>query len=387
MKGWLRVFYVLFGLFLCGMGVFFARMLSQQPKVGAAALVGIAPLAIGMYLLAMALRSRLVIEGTRIEVRGAIREKSAEIGEVEGFRTIRTRNGSYWRLQLKQGRGSINIMQWFDCDEVRAWLQQLTDLDEQDRRQLLGEIEQDQELGATREQRLGRLTSAKQLNVGLSAIAVAAAVGLFAGGAQWRLPAAMVLTLVPVAVLYLLNSEPLLYALGKSRRDPRTELSIALLAAAMGLFFSSLQTHFVSPMPLLPLIVVVGLIFIAGFYMLGRKGPHTGGFHGIVLMCAGFFGFGLIAASDTLLDHGKATTYQAQVVGQHTTSGRSTTYYLDFGAWGPFSGANKVSVPYSVYQSVAPGDMVCFDVHPGALRAAWFLRVGCEEPQEMQTAP
>jgi MFS family permease len=380
MKGGLKIFYLFFGLILCGVGIFFAVTFAQLPKAGVAALVGVAPMAIGIYLLALALRSRLAIDGTRFEVRGAFGEKTAEIGEIEGFRTISTRNGSYWRLQLKQGRGSITIQKWFDCDDLRAWFQQLTDLDEQDRKQLLEEIEQDQELGTTPEQRLGALAAAKQWNVGLFVIAVIAAAGLFAGGVRWRLPAAMVLALVPVVALSLLNTKPLLYALGKSKRDPRNELSIALLASGMGLFFAGMQTHFVSMMPLLPLIVVVALAFIAAFYMMARKGPRTQGFHAIVLICGGFFAMGLIAASDTLLDNARPAPYAAQVVNKHTSSGRSTTYYLDFDAWGPFSGANHVSVPFSIYQTAQPGDTVCFEVYPGALHASWFERVSCDAP-------
>lgn len=146
-KGWLKVFYFLLGLFIGGMGVLAAGALSQQSNQGPAVLMAIASLAVGIYLLALVLRSRLVIDGTHIEVRGAFREKTADLSEVEGFRTLTSRNGSYWQLKLKEGRGSITISQCFDCDGVRAWLQQLTDLDEQDRIKLLNEIEHDQDWG------------------------------------------------------------------------------------------------------------------------------------------------------------------------------------------------------------------------------------------------
>lgn len=234
---------------------------------------------------------------------------------------------------------------------------------------------------------MARLVGAKQLNVGLSAIAVISAVGLFAGGTRWRLPAAITLALVPVVVLYLLNTEPLLYALGKSKRDPRTELSIALFAASMGLFFVGMQSHFVSLMPLLPSMAAIAIALIAAFYLLTRKGPRTRGFHALVLMCAGFFSFGLAAACDTLLDRGQATSYQAQVANKHVVRGKSTTYYLDFDAWGPFDGPNKVSVPYSVYEAAEPGITVCFEVYPGALHAVWFERIDCDAPQELQQTP
>ncbi len=378
MRGWQRALYLLLGLFICGIGIAAAFASEAQAQRSAPLLLGLVPLAIGIYLLALALRSRLVIDGTRIEVRGAFQEKSADLSEVEGFRTITTRNSSFWKLKLKEGRGSLTIQKGFDCDDLRAWFQQLTDLDERDRKALLDEIGQSQELGATPEDRLKALRRAKEWNIGLSAVAVAAAIAALIPNTGWQNPAVVALALVPAAVLYLLARDPLLYAVGKSKRDPRTELSIALFASGIGLFFLGMRTSFVSFLPLLPSVATVAAAFLFCFYVFGRKGPRMQGFHALVFMCAAFYSIGLIAASDTLPDHGKPTDYAAQVIHKHYVSGKSDTYYLDFGPWGPFSGANKVSVPYSVYKATRPGSTVCFEVHPGALKAAWFQRVACE---------
>jgi hypothetical protein len=380
-SGWQKFLYLILGLILTAIGVFAAGVLARESDWDMAQIAGILPLAIGIYLLAMVLRSRLVIDGSRIEVRGAFLERSAEFGDVEGFRTISTRNGSFWRLQLKQGRSSITIQQWFDCDELRAWFQQLTDLDEQDRKLLLHQIEQNQELGATPEDRLQALKRAKRWSIGLSVIAVLATVSAVIQLQSLRAPAAVVLALTPLAVLYLLNREPLFFALGKSRRDPRAELSIALLAAEMGLFFIAIGMNFVSMRTLLPFVGMVALAFIAAFYMLGRNGPPMQGFHALVLMSAGFYSFGLIAAYDTLLDRASVTVYATRVAGKHTKSGKSTTYYLEFDAWGPFDDANDIRVPRRVYRETQLGDTVCLRVHPGALHVAWYERVECDARQ------
>ena len=141
MRGWRKIFLVLLGLVFCGMGINFAEKFLQLPKAGAAATIAtIGPavisalwVCVGIFSLAMALRPRLVIDGTRIAVRLVFRERSADFSEVAGFRTVTTGNGSIWQLELKQGLGSITIPRWFDCDELRAWFGQLTDLDKQGR--------------------------------------------------------------------------------------------------------------------------------------------------------------------------------------------------------------------------------------------------------------
>lgn len=377
MPGWRKGLYVLIALSMSGIGIYVLYALVQQTKNSALAIVGILPLAPAIYLVALALRSRLVFEGTRIEVRGAFSERSADFSVLEGCRTITSRNGTSWKLVLNQGRGSITIQNWFNCDEFRAWMQRLPDLDERDRQALLIEIEQSQELGATPEDRLDTLKRAKRWNLGLAAVAVIAAVGMHAGGTQWQLPGAIVLVLTPVAVLYLINRKPLLFALAKPRRDPRADVSIALLAAGIGLGVDSTQANFVSFMPMLPSMVVGALAFIAAFYFAVHKGPRTLGFHAVVIYSAMFFGWGLIGAADTLLDRGPAAMYQAQVIGKHITNGKSTFYYLDLNPWGPYTSENHFPVSQSDYQSEQSGDVVCFELHPGFLHAAWYMPMAC----------
>jgi hypothetical protein len=383
MRGWQRGFYLVLGLAINGIGIWGAWAVSKQTHQASSVLLILVPLVLGLYLLATALRSRLVIDGTRIEVRGAFREQTADMSEVEGFRTISTRNGSFWRLKLKEGRGSITIQKWFDCDDLRAWFQQLTDLDERDRKALLNEIEQNQELGATTEDRLAALKRAKQWNIGLTATAIAAALAFNFAGGSLRLTAALVLALVPAVVLYLLHREPLLFAVGKSKRDPRAELSIAFLAAGFGLFFGGIGVHFVSLKPLLELTVAVVLACALAFAAIGGKGPRQQGFVVVVLMYAVFYSYGLVEAGDTLFDHVKTANYTTMVIGRHAVHGRSTTYYLDLGPWGPFDGENKFRVPLSQYRAANTGDAVCLELHPGSLHAAWYERVGCEAAQDV----
>lgn len=260
-------------------------------------------------------------------------------------------------------------------------------IDEKDRNNLLTDLEQDREAGATAEDSVTARRRAKKRNITLSAIAVVAAVGTCFQRSSLRPIAGLVLALVPFAALYLLRTMPLLYALGKSRRDPRTDLTLTLLAPAFGFLISGVELNLVSTTPLLPGMVLAGLVFIASFYLLGRKGPPTPGFHAMVLMCAGLYGFGMIASFDTFFDHGRPTFYQTQVAGKHVAHGKSTTYYLDFGPWGPVGGPNKISVPYGLYETAEPGDAACFQVFPGLLRAPWYMRVDCVTMEQMQMGP
>ncbi len=375
--GWQRGFSLVLGTIFGGFGAFLVYISFTKPNLGSLLYIAIASFAFGIYMLATALRSRLVMDGSRVEVRYAFSEKTADLNEIEGYRTVSTRNGSYWQLKLKEGRGTITVQKSYDCDGVRAWLQQIPDLDERDRTALLEQIEQSQELGATPEERLAALNKAKQLNYGLSAVAIAGALGLGIGGASLRMPSAIVLALLPIVLIYLVRSGPLLYAIFKPKRDPRTDLGIAFMACGLGLIFGDSSLHFVDQLSLLEYAALVGVLFCAGIYSAARKNPQFWGAMFGMLFVAGAYGFGLAGAADTIPDHAKPANYSVTIENKHETHGRSTSYYLDLEPWGPIQKANSLSVSYSTYEGASIGDQVCLDLRPGVLRVQWYQVVAC----------
>ena len=377
MRGWQRTLYLILGLLLCGVGAFIVFPATKNGQSGPAVVVALLPLAVGGYLILLAVRSRLVIDRDHIEVYNAFREQYAELSDIEGFRTISTRNGSYWRLQRKQGGRALIIQKWFDCDDLRAWFQQLTDLDEVGRNALLDEIKQDQHLGTTPEERLNALRQAKQVNIALSILTIVMGIVVMVYQGPVRLTAAIILALVPAMALYLLSSDPLLYAVGKPKRDPRTDLTIAVFCSGMGLVLVGVAVHYASYKPLLEWGALVAAIYVFAFSTLTQKGLRVPSFLLIMLIYGGLYSFGFVMAADTLLDDKPSTTYATFVVGEHETHGRSTSYYLDLAPWGPFTGTNKLSVSRSEYARARTGDAVCLALRPGYLNAPWYTRVLC----------
>jgi hypothetical protein len=388
LKGWQRIFYLLLGgVAIVGGGFLALMVLSEQDGAVIAAITMFFPL-LGLYVLAWALRARLVLDGTRIEVRGVFRDQYADLSEIEGFRMIRTSNDAdYTRLYLKEGRGKITISQAFDTDDnYLAWFQLVTDLDARDRNVLLDEISQDAELGFTPEERLSALKQAKTRSYVANAIACVAAVGLYFGAANLRVPAAVVLALTPLVMLFMVQRLPLLYAISMKKADPRADLSLALIVASFGLALQIVKYDFVSMQPLLMLIIPAALVFIAAYYSAVSKNTNRAATLFILLFYGCFYSFGLAVVTDTLADNSKASTYIVPVSGKHTSSGRSTTYYLELVPWGPLQSPNELSVSSSFYDSITVGDQVCLGLHPGRLHAAWYRLSDCPAQPDAQPA-
>jgi len=385
LKGWLRVLYLLMGVAFTVGGGFFVFLACVNSESPFEVLIAVFFMGIGLYVLAYALRSRLVIDGARIEVRDAFREHTADLSEIEGFRTISSRNGTYMQLYLKEGRGKITVSQSFNTDDdYRAYFQQLTDLDARDRDLLLEEISHDTELGSTPEERLSALKQAKTWSIVAIVVAIAAAAGLIFGDAALHLPSAVVLALAPVAAFFLMQHSPLLYAIFKKKSDPRAELSFVLMIASFGLYFYIHDLHFVSMQPLLLMIVIVAFAYIAAFFNSARKNSSpTGALIGLIFFGA-IYSYGLAIVVNSLADNTKASIYIVPVTGKHVVHGKSTTYYLDLAPWGPVEDPNKISVSSSFYDNTAVDDQICLGLHPGRLRASWYQLAACPAPANSQ---
>ncbi len=91
----------------------------------------------GVWYLLTVLRSRIVIDGARIVVWSAFRERSADLSKIEGFQTIRGRGGATTGKLLRlEGGGSITVSYVvFDIDDrFREWISQYPDLDDRNRK-------------------------------------------------------------------------------------------------------------------------------------------------------------------------------------------------------------------------------------------------------------
>jgi hypothetical protein len=379
LKKWHRAFYLLLGGIAIAGGVFLALKIISEPDGSViAAIIMLFPV-LGLYVTAWALRARLVIDGARIEVRGALKQYSADLSQIEGFRTINPRNDSgYTQLCLKQSRGKITVSQAFDTDDdYRAWLQQLTDLDKRDLDVLLDDIIQDAELGSSPEERLNALKQARNASIAVTVVAVAAAAGLNFGADSIRLPSTAVLALIPLVVLFLVRRSPVLYAVGGKKSDPRAELYTALTVAGFGLLFPAIDYNILSMRPLLLLIIPLALAYLAAFFKSARRHTSPAGAVFGLLFIAIIYSYPLVVLADTMIDSTKSSTYIVPVTGKHATSGKSTTYYLNLAPWGPLQEPNEINVSSSMYDGTSAGDSICLALHPGRLHAPWYQLTDC----------
>lgn len=137
LKWWAQLWYLAWGALAGGMGALFVfvavtegvwkDLFDWRGLLGL--LFCVAFLVLGYFFFALALRSRIVLEGTRISVRGPLRERSADVHEIVGYKAQVTRNATFWRLDLRNGE-CLFVMRSFNVDSAfRDFLSQLKPLD------------------------------------------------------------------------------------------------------------------------------------------------------------------------------------------------------------------------------------------------------------------
>ena len=155
MKDWYRSVLLILGAPAVSGGIVMAVLATKSSGSVLPLLMCVLFFGFGAYLIAVAQRSRLVIEGNRIEIRGAVTDRSADIHEIKGYRTISSRNGKYTQIYLNSGRGPLTLSNLFEKDVAfDSWFRRIPNLDKQDRDALLEKISNEQELGATPQERL-----------------------------------------------------------------------------------------------------------------------------------------------------------------------------------------------------------------------------------------
>lgn len=332
-----------------------------------------------VFLAAYAIRTRLTLTGDSMEYRSALRTRTLDRNQIEGIRTMRTRNGRYTRVYLKDNQGSFTIPASItNQDGVSQWLQPITNLDQRDAERINSELTT--QSGQADPSAL--LGNAKVLMYVLSALAIVASFFAFRQTPSLFVPSVITLWLLPLIAIGMLYRFPLLYGFFKQKTDPRAELSLLIIVPAFGLLFAfsaGNAAHIIHSNQILIWIAIIFIAFVAAllqpaFNSVNRTGAIVG-----ILVIGALYSIGVIHTADTVPDHSVPEPYQAQVLGEHISHGRSTSYVLNLAPWGPVSDSTNVDVSYRTYQSVSVGDTVCVNLHPGFLHAPWYTLTTCSQ--------
>jgi len=332
----------------------------------------------GVYLLAVAVFYRVILQADSIQVFEIHRRCSLSRLEIEGRSHFAYGEGMRaWVLVPKPGSGGkIKLSNFLKTDkDFRTWIQSLPDLD------------LDKKRAADRERREA-VASLKQHGVSeLSLRRIAGGLNFAAYGLGFasffvrdvHLALIWALVALPWVAIVLVAKFAPFYRFGGPRSSPLPDLSLALIGPGFFLVLGVLQSVVPVGWEGPSLLAVLGSALLVGvaFWRDPWLKKHRGATALLLLLCCSY-GYGAGMQVNALLDGSTPQTYRVIVGAKHVSHGKSTSYHLSLAPWGPKESGQDLMVPYSQYALVKPGDTVCMLLRSGALGVPWSQLGRCD---------
>lgn len=377
--GWM-VFFALAGTGFAvagGLGVwYFGTGQDVHSPQGGVLLVIVSALScgLGLLLLAYLLRSKLVLYADRIELYGLFSVKQMSREQIEGWRVAQGRNSPSVLVLVERNSGrKLQIANIFRKDAaLDEWMRDLSNLDVRDRIESEKQIDDDIELGSSKQERRAALRQAQKTEIAL----IFATIATCAWGLIYPRPYVLAvgsLVALPWLALFLAWRSHGLFRVDKNQNDAHPTIAIPFIAP--GFILTIIIVNSIEVLGVKNAVVATVVLTLLLAFGATKVDPTLRTRFAMMLLILAFsvaYGFGAAMAINVALDRSSAETYPTAVISQDISRGRSTTYYLVLEPWGPKQEPDRVSVPAYFYRSVAPGETVCVWLRRGALDIAWY---------------
>ncbi len=120
----------------------------------------------------------------------------------------------------------------------------------------------------------------------------------------------------------------------------------------------------------------VGALFARRLFFLADRTAWKR--YGLALILGAlFYGFGVAAEADVLLDASTTKTPAVPIISRECQSGRTSTCELVLAPWGDRLRPNRNPVMWMTYFALRGKSEVCIDLGSGALGVAWHMIAAC----------
>lgn len=371
-------------MLMIGAGFFFKLAINPFGR-DFALVVGFLLLISSLILVRLAFRSRLILDGSRIELRSVFRTFAADRSQIEGLRKITNQYGSWTRICIKDHCGAFDISDSFTGNhDLTRWLKGLPDLDRRDADEIKHEIDRSEPLGSAPNESLKKLKKAKIWAIGLSVGAGVITVPvLFLSYKPVYTASLAILAAAPMLGIALIHRFPLLFTIFKRKTDPRADIGYLLIWPGIGIPLSYQNgndaAHLVNGLQLAYWFLLVLVCFGAALFKTAWQNPSRWGVLAGILIFGGLYSVALVNTADTVPDRSAPVSFRVEVLKKYETHGKNASSYLRLAPWGPMAYTDDVAVSTRLYRQTNVGDQVCAGLHPGFLHAPWYSLTPCRD--------
>jgi hypothetical protein len=338
------------------------------------------PVALGMISLMVlgvldAYKSRFIIEEDYIKSVGIFSTKKLNFDEIKGFFIdnqyifVESSNNFKKTIKISSYTGGYG--------EILHWLSQyFTNLDAQNYQEELQDILSDEAIGDSVNIREEKLLRARKLakTVNWAAFISTAWLLFYPHPYQYAIIFSIA---VPIVALLVVKLSGNLIRIDEKRGAANPFVIYAFIFPSLGLLLRAILDYEIASYENVwqPTIVITTSIIIA---LLLKQSEITFK-KGIDLVTVGslyFFligySYGLVIHYNCYYDKSNAQKYTVEILNKRTSSGKSTTRYLEVSSWGEQQDVSEVSVGKGLYSRTNVGDSVNVYYRNGNMGIPWY---------------
>ena len=379
-------------LFLAGLGLplaiggmagswYFGTGHEVATDTGMYILVGIslAMAALGLYCaIAPLISTILVLDEAALHLPGLFRERVLLKSEVSGYRTYMQQGINVLQLEFRTPEGKTkreSVTMLFKPDDIFvAWFDDIPNIDSVQMAESLQEVQMDERLGGSPQERLRSVSNARKIGHALTIISY-----LIAGWAVFSpRPYTLVflaLTSLPLIVLALCWRYSGSFSIDDTGKNTaRADLTAIFIMPGFILAMRALSdvqlvdaTRLVVPTLLALSVVILGVVWIAPIYR------HKLGKLVVVSALMSAYTASAVAIANSLFDNAPFEQHVLPVLGKRHTTGKGASQYLRIPPWNSDVEVNEVQVSRDFYQHTEVGQTICLSLYPGVFGLHWYL--------------
>ncbi len=322
-------------------------------------------------------RMRVTIDDAGIEYVEWKKPRRILLDRIAGYRTLQTKNQSYLVFEPRDpGAKKLKVPRMGSMDGAfGAWLARIPDLDAADRARSEAELLASRALGGSPVERQANLRRATLFARGLSVVAVAAAAWAMLYPVPYPYAVGTAFSM-PVLAIGAMLVRPGVFQLLGAKNDVRPQLVAAIFLPGLAGTLRAFDFDLLAPAQLVVPALVGGIAVGLSALLADRAVRRRPAW---LLLLAPWFAVqaaGALTVANCFRDPSTPTEYRAAVLDKHVSRGKTTTYELRLGPWGPRAEPGPVKVFRDQFERVEVGDGVRIRVRPGRLSMPWFRVVG-----------
>lgn len=366
-------------IFLIAGVILLCALAYPAPQAGqnAKLIIGLALLPLSYWLYRETRRLSVTVDEQQLTVQHAFSSRSVALADIDGYRIGEKDTFS---LIFKDGTRPLQLPKGvMNREELLEWIRgKYEDVDQRARDEETRLLLDDDKFGASREEREDALKkasrTAKWINGAGGCIALWA---FFFPRPIGLVMAALLIT--PLIGVWLTWRSGGLYRLDTSKKSAYPNLVLGMIMPLFGAGLIVLRRYDLYEFPSSAwLLLSAGAVVLTllAFGALRAVIPADKGRSGTlfcILLTATAYAYCTLNFFNCEYDRSVAHVWPTRVTNKRSTSGKTTSYYLELTPWGKYTANNEVSVDRALYRSVNIQDSVNVYLLKGTLGIPWYI--------------